>query len=187
MQKLTLPFEVKPFVINQEYGVYRPDIYKQFGFTCHNGIDVRLGNRKEVRAPFDFVVTQVLWQPNGGGHVVGIMSLDEFKHPDGDRANVQIDFMHLERVLLKAGDRGVVGDLVAIADNTGFSTGPHTHIRYKWQRRRGSRWVDVDKNDAQNSFDPKPYRTGDFAEDFAVLSLLQQVLALLLKLRGTPK
>lgn len=183
MSKLALPFEVKPYVLNQGWGIYRPEVYSQFGFTRHNGVDVRLGNRAEVRAPFDFVVQQILWQPNGGGNVVGIMSLDEYEYLDENPANVQIDFMHLEKILLKAGDKGKAGDIVAIADNTGFTTGPHTHIRHKWMRRNGTRWFDVDENDAQNSFDPGPYRNGDYAEDIYFLtkklSLLQQLFALL--------
>ena len=32
-------------------------------------------------------------------------------------------------------------------------------------KRSGSRLVDVEKNDAQNSFDPTPYRNGKYAAD----------------------
>jgi len=33
MNKLVLAYEVKPWKINQKWGVYRPDVYSQFGFT----------------------------------------------------------------------------------------------------------------------------------------------------------
>lgn len=188
MQKLSIPYEVKPWRVTQPWGVHRPDIYEQFGFTDHNGTDVAHGNGSEIRAPFDFEVQQVLWQPNGGGHVIGIISREEYEHPDGKPANVQVDYMHNAQNLLQPGDTGTTGDLVAIAGNTGFSTGPHTHIRYKWQRRKGSRWVDVDKNSAQNSFDPTNYYNGDYAEDIwrmkQQIGLLTKVLGLLKKLRG---
>ena len=188
MDKLVLAYEAKPWRITQEWGVHRPDLYKQFGFEDHNGTDIAPGNNSEVRAPLDFVVTQVLWQPNGGGNVIGILSQNEYTHPDGKPANVQIDYMHNSKITLKAGDKGSKGDLLCLAGSTGFSSGPHTHIRYKWVRRKLSRWIDVDRNAAQNTFDPTRYYNGDFAADISrlklTISLLTQVINLYKRLRG---
>lgn len=168
--RLVLPYEVRPYVINQRWGVLHLDargknIYEQFGFKLHNGIDVAPGVRNEVRAPFDFEVQQILWQPNGGGHVVGIISQEKFLGPNGKECYVQIDFMHNASIKVPVGHSGKAGEVVCIAGNTGFSTGPHTHIRYKWMKKQGSRLVDAERNDAQNSFDPEPYQNGTFAAD----------------------
>ena len=167
MPKLVLPYEaeVRPWRLNQEWGRLDPATYGQFGFTRHNGQDVPHGTRSEIRAPFDFEVTQVLWQPNGGGHVIGIVSQERFDGPKGAQCYVQIDFMHNAKNLLAPGYKGKAGEIVAIAGNSGFSTGPHCHIRHKWMKRSGTRLVDVEKNDAQNSFDPTPYRNGKYAAD----------------------
>jgi len=163
--KLILPYEVQPYSVNQVWGVHRPDIYKQFGFTNHNGVDIAPGDRNEVRAPFDYEVQKIIWQPTGGGLVLSIISQVEYEGPDSKPCKVQIGFMHLESTKVRVGDKGKAGELVAISDNTGYSTGPHTHIRHKWMRLRGSRLVDAEKNNAQNTFDPEPYRDGTFAAD----------------------
>lgn len=165
--KLILPYEVRPYRVNQEWGRLDPKTYSQFGFTRHNGVDVAPGERNEVRAPFDFEVTAILWQPNGGGHVVGIISQEKFKGPKGKECYVQVDFMHNASISLPVGYKGRAGEIVCIAGNTGYSTGPHTHIRYKWLKKQGSRLVDAEKNDAQNSFDPVPYQTGIYAANLA--------------------
>lgn len=163
--KLILPYEVRPYRVTQAWGVSRPDVYAQFGFKQHNGVDVAHGERSEVRAPFDFEVQKILWQPNGGGHVVGIVSQDTFEGPGGKECYIQVDFMHNARIVLPVGYKGSAGEVVCIAGNTGFSTGPHTHIRHKWMIQKGARLVDAEKNGAQNTFDPEPYRNGMFAAD----------------------
>jgi murein DD-endopeptidase MepM/ murein hydrolase activator NlpD len=182
MPKLSLPKEVKPYVVTQKWGVHRPDVYAQFGFDDHNGTDVMPGNRKEVRASVPYEVQRIIWQPNGGGLVMGIVSQGEYDAPDGKPANVQIHYLHLEKTLKKVGDRGAVGDVLAIADNTGFSTGPHTHLAHKWIRRKGSLFVDVETNGAQNTFDPEPYRDGSFAEDYATIRILTKLVSALQQL-----
>jgi murein DD-endopeptidase MepM/ murein hydrolase activator NlpD len=188
MPKLALPYEIKPYVITQEWGVHRPDFYRQYGFDDHNGQDVALPPDKEIRAPFDFEVTQILWQPSGGGLVLGIVSQSEYEGPGKEPCVVQVDFMHLHETKVKVGYKGKMGELVAIGNNSGVTTGPHCHIRHKWMKRVGSRLKDAEKNSAQNTFDPTKYRTGDYAKDLHLLtlkvSLLSAVLTLLRLKRG---
>lgn len=193
MPRLSLAYEVKPYRVNQGWGVHRPDVYRQFGFDNHNGVDIAPGNGKEVRAPFPYEVYRVLWQPNGGGNVLSIISQQMYDGPDRKPAYVLIDFMHLDKVLKTPSGtdyKGSTGDLLAIADNTGFSTGPHTHMQYRWVRKKEGKdgWFDVESNGANNSFNPEDYRSGDYAEDIALLSkklsLLKQVFAIYKKLKG---
>ena len=181
--KLELPFEVKPYVISQRWGNYDP-IYKQFGFSHHNGEDVLPGEGKAVFAPFDYEVVWSKWMPNGGGNVLGVLSLQEYDGPKKKPAYVLIDFLHLESFKVKVGTKGKTGDLLAIADNTGFSTGPHTHIQYRWVYKKNASLIDVEKNDAHNSFDPAPYRTGVYAKTIGTVSLLQKLVLALSTLRA---
>lgn len=163
--KASFYYPAQPYVITQAWGVYAPELYEKFGYSRHNGQDCAHGYNSRLRAPFDYSFYRNLWQPNGGGNVLSIISKEQYDSPDGKPAYVCLDFMHLAKVLKTSGE-GMTGDLVAIAGNTGFSTGPHTHLQFRWVRRKNNRWVDVEKNDANNSFDPQPFWNGLFAVDY---------------------
>lgn len=175
--KPSFQYPIKPYVISQKWGTYDPKDYSQFGFTRHNGIDVALSPDKHILAPFKGTVVRVatkengLWQPNGGGVFLGIVS-DQYdfpaftnKTPDNvsvsfvsSNCNVLADLLHLDHILVKEGDKVTAGQLVAIGDNTGFSTGPHCHTQ--WRRINwmgGTNYSTVDTNDANNSFDPTQF------------------------------
>lgn len=166
-----LYYPAQPHLVTQKYGVRPIDpatgksIYAPFDFEDHNGIDIAHGHNSRLRAPFPWTFHRTLWQPNGGGIVLTILSTDQYMAPDGKPAYVMLDFMHLSKVL-KTGGSGAIGDLLCLAGNTGFSTGPHTHLQFRWVRRKGAKWVDVEKNDANNSFDPTPFWTGIHAVDW---------------------
>jgi len=183
---------VKPYRISQGWGVSRPEIYSQFGFTKHNGIDVALGTDSIVRCPFEGEVISSGWQPTGGGLWLGFLSDEEFDFDDGKRARILVDFLHLKDIKRHPGlnYKGQVGDVLAIANNTGFSTGPHTHIQPKRVIKTPAGLIEIDKNDANNSFDWTPYLNGHHAEDYGhvldnlkgQVSVLEKVVELLKKL-----
>jgi murein DD-endopeptidase MepM/ murein hydrolase activator NlpD len=56
-----------------------------------------------------------------------------------------------------------------IADNTGFSTGPHTHMGLY---RLNDAYMKVDTNEATGSIDPPLFFANKFAIDQATLSTL---------------
>jgi hypothetical protein len=166
---------VKPFVITQPWGVYNPAIYSQFGFTAHNGIDVAMGADKTIHAPFSGTIIRTGNQPNGGGIFCGLLSDNQFEFNDGITAFVLLDALHCERLLASERQHVVAGQTLAIADNTGFSTGPHTHFQPRRCRVLPGgdfvvngepvhlEWVDT--NDANGSFDPMPYAVSAYAAD----------------------
>ncbi|HXI98625.1 MAG TPA: M23 family metallopeptidase [Gemmatimonadaceae bacterium] len=180
--RFEFPYPVKPWLQTQAWGVLNP-AYQQFGFSRHNGNDVALGADKLIRAPFPGTINYVatkdngLWQPNGGGVFVSLLSKDEYHFDDGVIAYVMADFLHLEQPLVALGDEALLGTVLAIADNTGFSTGPHTHIQLRRVQKGTSDsprftrpgeddgYVLVDHNDANNSFNPTPYFTNTYAVD----------------------
>lgn len=187
MSKLSLYYPAKPYRLNQAWGIKNP-AYEQFGFSEHNGIDIALGDDKRLYAPCNGTVVRIGNQPQGGGIFFGIMT-DYYDWNDG-KYRVLIDFLHCEQLLVHEGQVLQTGDLMAIADNTGFSTGPHTHIqprRVKWWNGLfgdAISWETLDVNEANNSFDPIPYFNGFAAKDYALVSTLQKLIALYKQLAG---
>lgn len=178
-------YPAKPFVINQRWGIRNP-AYEQFGFSAHNGTDFRLGSDKRVRYPWEGTgtVVRIGFQPKGGGIFVGVMSNEVYQFPDGRAARILSDFLHCEEIIAKEGDQVATGDVLAIADNTGFSTGPHTHEQDRrvstWNGKTGEalQFAMADRNDANNSFDPLDYATGMYAEGYStVRNLLVLIVA----------
>lgn len=179
--KLELYYEAKPWSITQPWGVYN-NIYKQFGFLRHNGVDFRVSWDGKIRTPFDCEVIEIGNKPTGAGIYVSVLSDKTYESPFGE-CQVRVDYMHLKSSLgMYAGKKLKTGDEIAPQNNTGFSTGPHTHGQYKWVIKGPSNLIEVDKNEANNSFDPEPYRNGLYAEDFKIQQLTGEIKVLQLNL-----
>lgn len=189
--KFSIPYPVNPYKLNQAWGVFNEDpqnpghsIYEPLGFKLHNGVDLNLINGQSITCPFPCQVLRVgsvengMWQPKGGGIFVGLLSTNTYQFDDGKNTQVLLDFLHCKEILVSEGQILGVGDIVAYGDNTGFSTGPHTHVqarRVSWIAQKtlpvpgyrfqnGMVLVDVDTNDANNSFDLVPYFNGQYAD-----------------------
>src|SRR5690349_10543249 len=129
MQPFSLVYPVKPYHLNQEWGVYRPEVYSQFGFTRHNGADLGLTNGQEVRIPIEAVVVRIGWEPKGAGNYIVVRTLEQYSFSDGVTAFAELTFMHLLKPLSTIGQTYETGELIALGDSTGFSTGNHLHFR----------------------------------------------------------
>ena len=173
--RLHRPF--RPWYVTQKWGIKNP-AYEQFGFSRHNGIDVAaiyVGNPPKqlqtwpIYCPADgFRVYGVYDIPRGAGREIALISKTELDLPTG-RGHLYLSFMHNAKVLVPAGYEPAIGELIAVGDNTGFSTGPHSHIG---GYRVDAKGRDLDKNDASNSFDIEPLFLSSYAADQASLSAL---------------
>lgn len=165
----------KPAKLNQAWGI-KNDSYVQFDFTRHNGEDYALESDSLVHSPIDGEVISVEWQPNGGGNMIRIKTGQV--RAEGTLCYVVIVLMHAKEILKKVGDKVKVGDVIMIADNTGFSTGPHTHISCYRLGLDGSR-LDTDKS-VNYTFNPAPYWNGFYAIDKGtVIGTLTKIISLL--------
>lgn len=173
--ELIAHYEAKPYRITQKWGVYRPEIYSQFGFTEHNGTDFALGNNAELRSPIPLTVYKQGYQPNGGGIYVTLISQNEYTFPDGKTCKVMLDYLHLREVKCTPGQKLDVGELFAYADNTGFSTGPHTHRQARRIVVTPTTFFEIDVNDANNSFDFDKHFSGKYALDVKLSELQVQL------------
>ena len=180
MNELELYYPCRPFIVTQAWGIYNP-AYLQFGFSRHNGVDfIPYNGAKEfdLHCPVKMEILDT-GNENGAGNFIKFITTDMWL-VDGVACYVGGKFMHLKSQAVKKGQICEVGDLLGVADNTGFSTGPHTHLSvYRLGSDKFTR-LDTDK-ETNYTFDPGPYWNGKFAVD-VLIKLLQQLLALLHKL-----
>lgn len=174
MEILRLYYPAKPYIITQAWGIANP-IYRQNGIEMdrHNGEDFRIGDDKLVHCPLPAKVLEVGYNDTAG-NFVRLRSTEQWI-VGGVICYVWFMVMHLEKALCASFDTLAVGDVIGIPDNTGFSTGPHTHISY---RRLNEYGVTLDTDPAtNNTFDPHPYWVGVAAQDYGTIIHLFTALA----------
>lgn len=108
--------------ILQSFGA-NPSIYSQFGLPGHEGIDLRAPSGSNVYACAEGEVYHV--EEEGNTHNYGRHI--RIRHSQGYRTI----YAHLERVLVKPGDRVTARQLIGRADSTGNSSGHHLHLTLK--------------------------------------------------------
>ncbi|MBU1292743.1 M23 family metallopeptidase [Patescibacteria group bacterium] len=162
MTPLSLFYPVSPHTVTRGWGV-EDELYAEFGFKKHNGVDLALSVGQEIRAPFDCTVTLVGNHPKGSGLFVCVLSNAQYDFPDGARTRVELSFMHLSGTPVRKGMRLGVGAVLAYGGSTGKSTGPHVHIAPKRVKKGLLGYRDYDRNDANNTFDPTAYWNGAYA------------------------
>ncbi|WP_051251682.1 M23 family metallopeptidase [Psychrilyobacter atlanticus] len=113
---------LKTMSVNSPYG-YRdhPVLGRKI---LHTGVDLKASMNTPVYSPYSGVVTYAGWM-NGYGKIIII--------DNGN--NYETRFAHLNRILIKKGQRVTKGKVIAKSGKTGRVTGPHLHyeIRYKKQ------------------------------------------------------
>lgn len=180
--KIRYPF--KPYKLTQAWGNPNPAYSEQFGdpnFKRHNGIDANIGKHNwdgsvvseyPVYCPVEgFTVRSVDFAPQGGGNELWLMSNDPIQM--GDKVcHAWMPLCHAKKILVSAGYQPALGELLMIADNTGFSTGVHTHMGLYRVEFTNATIHELDQNDATNSYDPAEFFTNTYAVDEASVATL---------------
>lgn len=179
-QPLLIDFPFKPFIVTQQWGNPSDAYSTQFNdpnFTRHNGVDANVGRSGDIAyqttfpvyCPVEnFRVESVTWDPKGGGNQLTLFSMDPVII-GGKQCYARIFLCHGKKILVKENDVVQRGQLLMIGDNTGFSTGPHTHIGLYRTDASGNK---LDKNGATGSYNPALCFSGEFAIDQAGVPLL---------------
>lgn len=100
--------------ISSEFGYRRSPFSRRASF--HEGIDVSLRRGNRVVATGGGIVERVAYNRTYG-------TVIDVKHAPG----LVTRYAHLNKSLVKQGQRVQRGDLIALSGNTGRSTGPHLH------------------------------------------------------------
>jgi murein DD-endopeptidase MepM/ murein hydrolase activator NlpD len=178
LRNMRLYYPHKPFYTTQSWGNLNPAYSNHFGdpnFKRHNGIDSstiaggEYGRKWPLYCPVEgFRVTSVGNYPEGGGNQLELLSKD-MHVIGGVQCYVRLLFCHGHRVLVKVGHEPQIGEILMIANNTGFSTGPHTHLG---MYRLNKQFKKLDTNEATGSYDPALFFSGEFAIDKATIGTL---------------
>ena len=129
--------------ITQKFGE-NPNLYSQWGYPGHNGVDFGIPNGTPVVAAARGTVDKVSFEDGGYGNFV------KLKHMDGSTAYYTY-YAHLMQASVSAGQSVEAGAVVGYSNNTGASTGPHLHFGLR----------KATQSDAYKGYiDPLPYLTG---------------------------
>lgn len=188
MKKLELWWPVKPYGLNQGWGV-NGEYYRKNGIDIlgHNGLDFYAPTGKNVRAAHDGEVTFTGYDGSAGLGVV-LKTLEPFEY-GGKEVYFKTIYWHLlpGTVVVKPGQIVKVGDILAESNNTGFSSGSHLHFGLKPIARGEEKWSWFNleqKNGYWGAIDPTPYFTGFHAFDAqTMLGVLKQDISMYQKIR----
>ena len=164
MNKFELFYPFKPQLITQFFGVNSEYYKKEFKVNGHNGIDFLLTS-KFVRATHNGIVT-FTGEDGSGGIGVVVRTQEKFEYKS-EEVYFKSIYWHLKDVFVKVNQKVEVGQILAIGDNTGKSTGPHLHFGLKPVAKGEADWQYYNfeqDNGFLGAIDPASYFNGIYCE-----------------------
>lgn len=189
MKPLKLYYPCRPFRVLQGFGENVEYYLKNLGMAGgHNGLDLFAPDGTPVYATHDGIV--VMTGADGkGGQTILVRTLEPFDYKD-TQSYYQTVYIHMQAgsFKVKPNDRVYVGQVLALADSTGFSTGSHLHFGLKAVVKSSDGLWDTQDydNGHKGAIDPAPYFIGQYAEDFSkgwLSTKLEELLTLLKRKR----
>ena len=185
MAKFELWYPVKKSIkVHQKFGENLIPMYKEMGMLGHNGWDIQAKDGDPIFAAHDGIVT-FTGEDGSGGLGVVIRTTQKFDYTkEGETKQVYFKsiYWHLAKgsFKVKPGDSVKAGDLIALADNTGKSTGSHLHFGIKpvIQGEADWQWFNLEQdNGFLGSVDPELHFNSYYAEDaIVVLGIYQKII-----------
>ncbi len=115
-------------IITQRFGE-NPSFYQKFGLPGHEGIDFQAPEGSEIYAAADGLVHDVQLDGNSDPMHKPYGNQVRIQHADG----YESIYAHLLESLVVVGQSVSAGQLIALAGNTGNSSGAHLHLTMKKQ------------------------------------------------------
>lgn len=139
----------------------------------HNGVDLQAVRWQGVYNAQDGVVIEVQTEEARGLGVSILTDAKYFCNETGKQEFFVVRYWHLISMNIHLGDKLVVGDLIGLADSTGYSSGDHLHFEVKpveVVRREGVNIKTLNilqNNGFFGAVDPIQYMDNKFALDAA--------------------
>lgn len=181
--KLELWYPTERFYIGQGFGEANtnPSVrerYLKYGLKGHNGLDLFAATGDKIYAAHEGTVTYA-GLDGGAGKTIVLRTDRAYEYKDGS-AYFKTIYGHLKEYKVKIGDVVKIGQLIALSDNTGDSTGPHLHFGLKPQLpgEGDDVWYNFEPSNGYNgAIDPMPYFNHYYAKDIDYIysNLKQQV------------
>jgi hypothetical protein len=167
--KLTLYHPIKPFFVNQGFGV-NGEYYRSHGINIigHNGLDLRAAHGQEVYAAHDGICYPEV--DGTGGE--GVVLISDKQYEVGEKVcNIKTIYWHLTKsdAVVKTGQHVKAGDVIGYADSTGLSSGDHLHFGLKpvSPGEPPFSWVTLNpENGYLGAINPTPYLVGEYPKLF---------------------
>lgn len=140
------------------FGANKDYYFKNIGLEGgHNGLDISCKQGTEIVASHPGWVLEEYddKQDIKAGFGVVLVSNDEYEWLDGSKSHCKSIYWHNKENTVKVGEKVGIGQILAKADSTGFSTGDHLHFGIKQCNKSGNTH-DLD-NGHQGNVDPYPY------------------------------
>lgn len=148
---------LKRMVLTQPFGGNygpTPDFYTKLGLRGHDGIDLSAPDGTECYAVCDATVKLQGENPGYGNNVR--LRTKEF--------GLEIIYGHLKEFRVTDGQEVKAGDLLALTDNTGMSSGPHLHFETRpvvWHIDGSGPYKLYPGNGYGGAVDPRPFLPPD--------------------------
>lgn len=160
-------------------------IYESIGLKAgHNGIDFAFPMVSPVYAAHDGEVVYAGVDSNEGYGIV-IRTNEPFEYEDKE-AFYKTIYWHLKAngIMVRVGQKVETGDLIALGDNTGLSTGSHLHFGLKPQYQGENIWTwwnAEQENGYKGAINPQPFFDGYYPEDIRIFLKIIELLKGFLK------
>lgn len=182
--KLRLYFPTDNFWYGQGFGRENTapsllPLYEKYGLLGHNGLDVFANDGDPIRAAHDGVITYT-GEDGASGLLVVIRTNEPFEY-EGQEVYFKTLYGHLKKdsIRVRVSQAVRTGDIIALADNTGASTGTHLHWGLKPQKQGEADWQWdnlLQNNGYRGAINPIPYFTGEPAKNMAIRFQLIEAL-----------
>lgn len=165
--------------LTQNFGENAVPFYKDMGMIGHNGIDLAAHDDWVVRSAHDGTIMSAGHDNSGGLGVV--VATDKMYNHHGIPVYFKTIYWHLKEgtIKVKVGQKVTVGTALALADNTGMSTGTHLHFGLKpmYRGEDGWTWYNYEPNNGYlGAIDPMEYMQKERAYD--QLSLVKKAFGM---------
>lgn len=150
--------------------------YPLLGLKGHNGLDLQATRWQRVYNSQEGTVIEVQTEEQRGLGVSVMTNKKYFCRETGNQEFFVMRYWHLASINVHLGDKIEVGELIGLADSTGYSTGDHLHFELKPVEILRVEGVNVktlnvlQNNGFYGAVDAMPYMENIYALDFASLS-----------------